>query len=96
MTRYSVQPTGWTFVTGYGFSSFAKNMGKSIGRNISKNLSAKIQPKTFWSYQKIHYRSLKTVLKRPIEKKLESTGDLIVNKKMIRLQRSKQYHHKII
>ena len=29
MTRYSVQPR--IFVKGYGFLSFAKNMGKNIG-----------------------------------------------------------------
>ena len=39
--RYSVQPRDRIFVNGYGFLSFAKNMGKNIGRNISKNLSGK-------------------------------------------------------
>ena len=41
MTRYSVQPRDQIFVKGYGFLSFAKNMGKNIGKNISKNLSGK-------------------------------------------------------
>ena len=41
MTRYSVQPRDRIFVKGYGFLSFAKNMGKNIGKNISKNLSGK-------------------------------------------------------
>ena len=41
MTRYSVQPRGRIFVKGYGFLSFAKNMGKKIGENKSKNLSSK-------------------------------------------------------
>ena len=31
MTRYSVQPRDRIFVKGYGFLSFAKNMGKNIG-----------------------------------------------------------------
>ena len=35
---YSVQPTDQIFVKGYGFLSFAKNMGRNIGKNISKNL----------------------------------------------------------
>ena len=39
MTPYSVQPRDRKFVKGYGFLSFAKNMGKIIGKNISKNLS---------------------------------------------------------
>ena len=36
MTRYSVQPTDRIIVKGYGFMSFAKNMGKNVGKNISK------------------------------------------------------------
>ena len=38
MTRYSVQPRDRIFVKGYGFFSFAKNMGKNIGKNTSKKL----------------------------------------------------------
>ena len=41
MTRYSVQPRDQIFVKGYGFLSFAKNMGKNIGINVSKNVSGK-------------------------------------------------------
>ena len=41
MTRYLVQPRDRIFVKGYGFLSFAKNMGKSIGKNISKSLNSK-------------------------------------------------------
>ena len=36
MTRYSVQLIDRTFVRGYGFLSFAKNIGRNIGKNISK------------------------------------------------------------
>ena len=36
MARYSVQPENGTFVKGYGFWSFAKNMGKIICKNIIK------------------------------------------------------------
>ena len=36
MTRYSVKPRDRIFVKGYGFLSFAKNVGKDIGENISK------------------------------------------------------------
>ena len=35
---YSVQSTDRIFVKGYGFLSFAKNMGKKIGKNIMKIL----------------------------------------------------------
>ena len=41
MTRYSVQPRDRIFVKGFGFLSFAKNIGKKIGKNISKSLSSK-------------------------------------------------------
>ena len=41
MTCYAVQPRDGIFVKGYGFLSFAKNMGKNIGRIISTNLSRK-------------------------------------------------------
>ena len=36
MTNYSVQPGDRIFAKGYGFLSFAKNMGKNIDKNISK------------------------------------------------------------
>ena len=45
MTRYLVQPRDRIFVKGYGFLSFAKNMGKSIGKNISKSLNSKYSQK---------------------------------------------------
>ena len=41
MTQYSVQCRNRIFVKGYGFLSFAKNMGKNIGINVSKNVSGK-------------------------------------------------------
>ena len=37
MARNSVQPRDRIFVKGYGFLSFARNMGKNAGKNISKN-----------------------------------------------------------
>ena len=36
MTRGLVQTRDRIFVKGYGFLSFAKNMGRYIGKNISK------------------------------------------------------------
>ena len=41
MMGYLVQSRDRTFVKGYGYLSFAKNMGKGIGKNISKSLSGK-------------------------------------------------------
>ena len=45
--HYSVQPRDCIFMKGYGFFSFAKNMGKNIGKIISKNLSSKYSQKLF-------------------------------------------------
>ena len=41
MMRYSVKPRDQIFVKGYGFLTFAKNIGKSIGKNKNKNFSGK-------------------------------------------------------
>ena len=45
MTRYLVQPRDRIFTKGYGFLSFAKNMGRIIGKIISKHLSSKFSQK---------------------------------------------------
>ena len=45
MLRYSVEPRDRIFVKGYGFLSFAKNMGQNSCENISKNLSGKYRQK---------------------------------------------------
>ena len=47
MMCYSVQLRDQIFVKGYGFLSFAKNMGRIIGENVSKNLSSKYGQKIF-------------------------------------------------
>ena len=38
MTSYLIQPRDSIFIKGYGFLSFAKNVGKNIGKNISNKL----------------------------------------------------------
>ena len=35
--RYSTEPRDRTYVKGYGFLSFAKNMGKSLSISMVKN-----------------------------------------------------------
>ena len=37
----SVQPRDRLFAKGYGFLTFAKNMGEDFGKNISENVSGK-------------------------------------------------------
>ena len=70
--RYSAEPKDRTYVKGYGFLSFAKNMGK--------NLSNKCSQKLLDSAEKYMTDAIKTVSKREIRKTAEATGDLINNK----------------
>ena len=56
--RYSVEPRDRTYVKGYGFLSFAKNMGK--------NLSNKHGQKLIDSAKKSEADASKTVSKRAI------------------------------
>ena len=70
--RYSIEPRDRIYVKGYGFLSFAKNMGK--------NLSNKYGQKRFDSAKKSTTDAIKTALKKAIQKTTEATSDLIVNK----------------
>ena len=70
--RYSVEPRDRIYVKGYGFLSFAKNMGKS--------LSNKYGQKLLDSAKKSTTDAIKTASKRAIQKTAEATGDLIGNK----------------
>ena len=70
--RYSIEPRDRIYVKGYGFLSFAKNMGKS--------LSNKYGQKLLDSAKKSTTDAIKTASKRAIQKTTEATGDLIVNK----------------
>ena len=62
--RYSIEPRDRVYVKGYGFLSFAKN----IGKNMSNKYSQK------------RLDSTKKSTKRAIKKTIEATGDLISNK----------------
>ena len=70
--RYSIEPRDRIYVKGYGFLSFAKNMGKS--------LSNKYGQKPLDSAKKSTTDAIKTASKRAIQKTAEATGDLIGNK----------------
>ena len=70
--RYSIEPRDRIYVKGYGFLSFAKNMGK--------NLSNKYGQKLLDSAKKSTADAIKTASKRAIQKTAEATGDLISNK----------------
>ena len=68
--RYSIEPR--MYVKGYGFLSFAKNMGK--------NLSNKYGPKLLDSAKETTTDAIKTASERAIQKAAEATDDLIGNK----------------
>ena len=70
--RYSTEPRDRIYVKGYGFLSFAKNIGK--------NLSNKYGQKIFDTAKKSTTDAIKTASKRAIQKTAEATGDLICNK----------------
>ena len=70
--RYSIEPRDRIYVKGYGFLSFAKNMGKS--------LSNKYGQKLLDSAKKSTADAIKTASKRAIQKTAEASGDLIGNK----------------
>ena len=70
--RYSIEPRDRIYVKGYGFLSFAKNMGKS--------LSNKYGQKLLDSAKKSTTDAIKTASKRAIQKTAEASVDLIGNK----------------
>ena len=70
--RYSIEPKDRIYVKGYGFLSFAKNMGK--------NLSNKYSQKLFDTAKKSTTDAIKTASKRPIQKTAEAVCDFTGNK----------------
>ena len=70
--RYSIEPRNRIYVKGYGFLSFAKNMGQS--------LSNKYGQKLLDSAKKSDTDAIKTASKRATRKTTEATGDLIGHK----------------
>ena len=85
---YSVQPRDRIFVKGYGFFTFAKNLGKNIGINISKTVSCKYSQKLLDQAKKSAADALKTSSKGAIHKTEESTCDLIGNKSRTKTENS--------
>ena len=70
--RYSIEPRDGIYVKGYGFLSFAKNIGKG--------LSNKYGQKRLDSNKKSTTDAIKTASKRAIQKTAEATGEVIGNK----------------
>ena len=70
--RYSIKPKDRIYVRGYGFLSFAKNMGKNLSNKYGQKLLDRAKKSTT--------DVIRTASKRAIQKKAEATGDLIGNK----------------
>ena len=77
MMCYSVQNRDRIFVKGYGFLSFAENIGKKFGKNIGKTLRGTYSQKLLDHAKQSATDALKTISVRIIQK---ATGDLIGNK----------------
>ena len=70
--RYSIEPGHRIYVKGYGFFSFAKNMGT--------HLTNKYGQIPFDSAKKSTTYAIKAASKRAMQKTAEARGDLIGNK----------------
>ena len=70
--RYSIEPKDRIYVKGYGFLSFAKNVGK--------NWSNKYGQKLLDSARKSTTDAIKTAAKRAMQKTKEATGYFIGKK----------------
>ena len=68
---YSIEPRDRIYVKGYGFLSFAKNMGTHLSNKYSQKLLDTAKKSTT--------DAIKTASKRAIQKTAEATGDLIGN-----------------
>ena len=77
--RYSIEPSDRIYIKGYGFLSFAKNIGMHATK-VAKNMSDKYSKKLLDGAKKSTADAIKTASKRVIQKTAEATGDLIGNK----------------
>ena len=71
--RYSIEPRKRRYVKGYGFSSFARNLG-TYSIKVAKNLNNKYGQKLAGSAKKSATDALKIASKRAIQKTAEQLG----------------------
>ena len=74
--RYSVEPRERRYVKGYGFLSFAENIGTHTTK-VTKNLNNKYGQKLVDTAKKSATYALKIAGKRAIQKAAEASGDLV-------------------
>ena len=70
--RYLIEPRDRICIKGYGFLSFAKNMGKHLSNKYSQKLLDTAKKSTT--------DAIKTASKRAIQKTAEAPGNLIGNR----------------
>ena len=75
---YTIEPRGRRHVKGYGFLSFARNLGANAAK-VAKNLSNKYGQKLTDSAKKSATDAFKIASKRAIQKTAEVTVDLVGN-----------------
>ena len=76
--RYSIEPRERRYVKGYGFLSFARNLG-THSIKFAKNLNNENGQKLADSAKKSATDAFRIASKRAIQKTAEATGDLIDN-----------------
>ena len=77
--RYSIEPRERRYAKGYGFLSFAKNIGTHAAK-VAKNMSNRYSQKLVDTAKKSATDAIKTASKRAIQKTAEATRDLIGKK----------------
>ena len=76
--RYSIEPRERRYIKGYGFLSFARNLGTHATK-VAKNLNNKYGQKLADSAKRSATDAFKIASKRAIKKTAEATGDLVGN-----------------
>ena len=76
--RYSIEPREGRYVKGYGFLSFARNIGTHATK-VAKSLNNKYGQNVVDNAKKSAADPFKIASKRAIQKTAEATGDLVGN-----------------
>ena len=87
--RYSIEPRERRYVKGYGFLSFARNLGThatKVAKNSNNKYGQKIAEKSATD-------ALKIAGKRQIQKTAEASGDLVGNFIADKILKKQQVNH---
>ena len=90
--RYSIDTRERRHIKGYGFLSFARNIGTHAAK-VAKNMSDKYSQKLVDTGKKSTTDAIKTTSKRAILKIAEATGDLVGKKIADKINSSSKKSH---